>query len=162
MKDLTQKFNQWLAEHLTPARAASGSISRRRGLVRYEDTHRLNRLLGGSLADAAELVRKGERPAPHVRRAVEELVDRWDIPQVLQLRRDQALARDLRQAVTHKAQFGHAPDGGSLNGWARRVRARHERLYETEAGLGGEAFQLWSEIFEVSPANIRRRERRAA
>lgn len=160
MKTLATKYDDWLAAHCTPQRTASGSVSRSRGVVRYELPDDMPKLLGGSYLEPADKLRQGKDVPSNVRLAVEELVRAWDRQTILRLRRDQAVVKDLGRTMRFAEEFGRAPDGKSLEVWARRFRRRVDADFGCEdLPLRGEAAAMWFEIFgsELAPANQRRR-----
>ena len=164
MNDLIEKFERWLAEHCQRMRTAAGTISTRAGVPQYEMPDDAMKLFGGHTVGEVERLRRGKDMPYSVTQRVEELVEAWDIPAIVHLRRDQGFARDLESAIGFNQKFGRAPDGKSLQVWARRVRRRFESSYECYEPLAGEALALWLQAFpEELPKNNRlRRERHAA
>ncbi|MFU8803189.1 MAG: hypothetical protein ACNA8W_05200 [Bradymonadaceae bacterium] len=147
---LEEKFNDWLTRHLD---------KRRSDRLTEHDLQSLRLLLGGAYGQAVQQFRLGHRVPFGLRNAIRELVDLDEPSDILRLRRDQILARDLRYGIQFNNDFGHAPDGGSLQAWAVKVRERLDATFDVTVEPGGEAGELWGRI--VAPANLRRRQRYA-
>lgn len=142
---LADRFNAWLEKHLEPAYTLSGTRSTSMGLHSYLDMSRLRLLLGGTFGESVVHIRKGETSAPHVRKAVEELLEAGDEESILALRRDQAFLRALRHATRHASEFGHAPDGRDIWAWANACLLRLNGVYGNHP-LGDEAMDAFMVI----------------
>lgn len=142
---LRAKFEQWLKEHLDPARTASGKRSKSRSVPQYEGTARLKLLLGAPIVSPAEDFRAGEKVPYRIKQAIRELVEIWEPEEILRTRRDQWLYRDLGAGLRFFERHGTAPDGGRIDRWADAVLSRLNRIYQTDAPPKGEAAELISE-----------------
>lgn len=143
--NLQAQFDAWLLEHMG---------KRKSDKLTESDLQTLRLLLGGSYGSVIQSFREGKRTAFALKQAIRELVEAGDPEDVMRLRRDQALARDLMQGLSMYKASGVAPNGGNLMSWAISVRRRLDKTFNTSAEPQGEAGTLWGQI--AAPANIRR------
>lgn len=145
MSSIRERFESWLAEHFSPVRLASGAVATSRDVPRYEIPD-FNLLLGASRSDVIHRWRAGDNVSYRTLKAVQEIVDLWDLGQIRQLRARQAVERDVGSARRHHEIFGRAPDGGDIDAWVARCQARHARDFgvELENEIPLEAVQMLS------------------
>lgn len=158
MSDLRESFELWLSEHLTPAKTMDGTVRRSRGVIVYQDMDTIQLLLGASILPQAERFRAGDDVAYPVKLAIQELVDAWDIPAIQTLRRDQAVAQDLRHGIRFQSRFGTAPDGGDLKEWSLTILRRANLVFDID---GTPDLAIWRELHPPTLNSIRRRRRAA-
>ena len=153
---LRQKYNDWMDDHFDPLRKATGTISVRKGVIRYDLPSNMGLLLGSSIVNPAEEFRSGSDVPFIVKNAVKNIVERWDINEILRFRRDQALSSDIKGAIRHAEKFGAAPNGKGLREYAQIVLKRMNQTYGVTTRPTGEAGQLLQQILPMSPNELRR------
>ena len=153
-----KRFEKWLAQNFDPMRTASGRVSKSRGVIRYQNSM-LKLFLGGPIVEPMDSWRAGDDVPYRVKKAIEEIVEIWEPDEILHLRRDQSLSRELSRGRSFCQRHGHAPDGGGINAWAKGALARLNEIYGvTEPPECSE----WSEFFSAPANNIRRRRHQRA
>ena len=140
---LRRAFNDWLARHFDPIHTATGTVSKSRGVTRYEGDTRLRLLLGGAIVTPAHSFRSGDDVPYRVKRAIEEIVELQDPKKIRILRRDQSVKQNLKHGVRHQKTFGQAPDGGRLAEWAEAILERENERFGV---TGRPNVDLWNAV----------------